>query len=61
MNLDNRPRILATTAYALEGDKERCLNAGMDGYISKPVQMEELRSALEGATISDQRKRANRT
>jgi len=51
MNLDKRPRILATTAYALEGDKERCLNAGMDGYISKPVQIEELRSALEGRQI----------
>ena len=47
MNLEKRPRILAMTAYALEGDKERCLNAGMDGYISKPVQIEELRSALE--------------
>ena len=51
MNLEKRPRILATTAYALEGDKERCLNAGMDGYISKPVQIEELRSALEGRQI----------
>jgi CheY-like chemotaxis protein len=51
MNLEKRPRILAMTAYALEGDKERCLNAGMDGYISKPVQIEELRSALESRGI----------
>ncbi len=51
MNLEKRPRILAITAYALEGDKEKCLNAGMDGYISKPVQIEELRSALEGRHI----------
>ena len=47
MILEKRPRILAMTAYALEGDRERCLKAGMDGYISKPVQIEELRSALE--------------
>jgi PAS domain S-box-containing protein len=46
LGLKKRPRILALTAYALEGDRERCLLAGMDGYISKPVQLEELRSSL---------------
>lgn len=40
------PKIIAVTAYALEGDKDRCLMGGMDDYISKPIQLEELRSKL---------------
>ena len=43
----NGPKIVAITAYALEGDREKCLAAGMDEYISKPIQLEELRSVLE--------------
>ncbi|HWQ19018.1 MAG TPA: response regulator, partial [Methanotrichaceae archaeon] len=41
-----QPKIIAITAYALAGDKERCLEAGMDGYISKPVKIEDLKELL---------------
>lgn len=45
---DDRPAIIAMTANAMQGDREMCLEAGMDGYIAKPIRVERLIEALEG-------------
>ena len=46
---DRRQYIVAMTAHALKGDRERCLAAGMDAYISKPLRPEDLAAVLEPA------------
>ncbi|MBW4483705.1 MAG: response regulator [Tildeniella torsiva UHER 1998/13D] len=42
-----RPRLVAVTANAMQGDREQCLRAGMDDYISKPIRLKELIRVLE--------------
>jgi signal transduction histidine kinase/CheY-like chemotaxis protein len=50
---DRRPRLIGLTANALPGDRERCLAAGMDLYLSKPLQLEELGRALRSGEPLD--------
>jgi len=51
-----RTPIIAVTAHAMKGDIERCLQAGMDAYISKPIHIRELNNAIEALTPAAERR-----
>jgi len=55
----NRPKIIAMTANSMLGDRELCMDAGMDDYISKPIRIDELETALDKwlAVVAEEREK----
>jgi PAS domain S-box-containing protein len=46
-NLTDRPKIIAITAQVQDGDRQKCIDAGMDAHLAKPVRLADLQQALE--------------
>nr|HET7857842.1 GAF domain-containing protein [Caldimonas sp.] len=51
----NRPRIVAMTANAMQGDREMCIEAGMDDYLTKPIRVDRLVEALAAVPVRNGR------
>jgi CheY-like chemotaxis protein len=47
-----RTPIIAMTAHAMQGDRDKCLRAGMNAYVSKPIQPDEVFEAIEDAVTA---------